>query len=226
MMAAWRVSEGRRSGRGPRCALAEQANAQWRFVQRRQSTCLGRVGERVPDWLPLLTPVRVIVSEHPRGVADEYPPQYSKLALGGRASPAQPSPAAGDRVPLLTLGRRSPLNSKALRSGALGSKAEPSDGAFLAMIRAARRTVRCSLQDVGPMCFPGTKVPFPGTMWPKPLLAALAEAIERGVHVQMVLSNPGSAPGGLSEAAGRAPTSPPRSSRPSGGDPRPPMRGR
>ena len=47
---------------------------------------------------------------------------------------------------------------------------------------------------------PRAAVPFPGTSWPKPLLAALAEAIwVRNVDVQKILSNPRSAPGGLSE---------------------------
>ena len=48
------------------------------------------------------------------------------------------------------------------------------------------------------MCIPGSKKALPGLVWPKTYLAAIGKAIyERGVDVEMVLSNPNSIPGGL-----------------------------
>ena len=48
------------------------------------------------------------------------------------------------------------------------------------------------------MCIPGSKKALPGLVWPKAYLAAIGKAIyERGVDVEMVLSNPNSIPGGL-----------------------------
>jgi len=163
------------------------ANTHWGFVQAAKNTCCGQCLEVFPDWLPLATTFRVLVSEFPRDKADAHPPMYSIDALR-RADDPQSSASAGDTVPILTLGRL----------GALAKKSEPSDCAILAMIGAARKVIRCSLQDVGPMCFPGTKIPLPGTSWPKALLAALGEAIwVRNVQLQMVLSNLGAIPNNL-----------------------------
>jgi len=48
------------------------------------------------------------------------------------------------------------------------------------------------------VCIPGSKKALPGLVWPKAYLAAIGKAIyERGVDVEMVLSNPNSIPGGL-----------------------------
>ena len=53
-------------------------------------------------------------------------------------------------------------------------------------------------KDIGPVCLPGTKVPLPGCVWPQRYLETLARAVyERGVDVEIALSNPGSIPGGL-----------------------------
>jgi hypothetical protein len=42
-------------------------------------------------------------------------------------------------------------------------------------------------------------MPLPGCTWPKAYLSALGKVIwEKGVDVEIVLSNPGSIPGGLS----------------------------
>ena len=49
-----------------------------------------------------------------------------------------------------------------------------------------------------PRCVPNTKLALPGTGWPERYLCALGKAIwERGVDVEIVLSNPGSIPAGL-----------------------------
>lgn len=78
-------------------------------------------------------------------------------------------------------------------------KDRPSDDAFVAMIDSSKTIIKMTLQDLGPVCIPGTKIALPGLSWPKPYLNALARAIWlRGVDVEIVLSNPGSIPNGLS----------------------------
>jgi len=82
------------------------------------------------------------------------------------------------------------------RSGKLLSISRPADNAILAMINSAKKNIRMSLQDLGPICVPGTKIPLVGLKWPKPYLKALAKKIWNGVKVEIVLSNPASVPGG------------------------------
>jgi len=56
-----------------------------------------------------------------------------------------------------------------------------------------------ALQDLGPICFPNTKIAVPGMVWPEAYLKALGRVIwEDDVVVEIALSNPGSIPGGLS----------------------------
>jgi len=91
-------------------------------------------------------------------------------------------------LPIITIGRH----------GTLVDEDRPSDDAFVAMIDAAQTVIHMALQDLGPVCIPGTKIPLPGTGWPKNYFSALGAAIwERGVDVEIALSNPGSTPGGL-----------------------------
>jgi phosphatidylserine/phosphatidylglycerophosphate/cardiolipin synthase-like enzyme len=80
-------------------------------------------------------------------------------------------------------------------------KRRPADDAIVAMILSAKKYIHLALQDLGPVCIPGTKIPLPGCTWPKPYLSALGRVIwTKGVEVEIVLSNPGSVPGGLSKA--------------------------
>ena len=66
------------------------------------------------------------------------------------------------------------------------------------MFQASKKIIRLALQDLGPVCVPGTKMALPGLTWPEPYLKALGRAIwVRGVDVEIMLSNPGSIPGGL-----------------------------
>eukprot|EP00521_Asterionellopsis_glacialis_P006816 CAMPEP_0195283512 /NCGR_PEP_ID=MMETSP0707-20130614/2039_1 /TAXON_ID=33640 /ORGANISM="Asterionellopsis glacialis, Strain CCMP134" /LENGTH=234 /DNA_ID=CAMNT_0040342693 /DNA_START=1 /DNA_END=705 /DNA_ORIENTATION=- len=52
-----------------------------------------------------------------------------------------------------------------------------------------------ALQDLGPICFPGTKMAVPGTVWPHRYIETLATVIyEKGVDVEIILSNPHSTP--------------------------------
>lgn len=157
------------------------ANEQWVHIERKQSGCVGQCAEKIPDGLPLVWNNRVIISEYPAGKATEFAPLYNPDIV-----PRYDAPIGS--VPIISLGRQ----------GALTIQNRPADDAFLAMIGAAKTIIRMSLQDLGPVCIPNTKISLPGLKWPKPILNALAKAIfVRGVDVEIVLSNPGSIPGGL-----------------------------
>ena len=84
------------------------------------------------------------------------------------------------------------------RQGTLHWTARPSDDALHAMLESAKTIIRMPLQDLGPVCIPGTKITVPGCVWPKRTLSVLGKVIwEKGVDVEIILSNPGSIPGGL-----------------------------
>jgi phosphatidylserine/phosphatidylglycerophosphate/cardiolipin synthase-like enzyme len=162
------------------------ANQQWEFVERKQKTCVGCVVDMMPDGLPLVLKTRVTVSEWPEGVANVFPPMFTKEAVGEAVTSRERSQA--NDVPLISIGRQ----------GAMVYKARPSDDAILAMINSSNKIIRMTLQDIGPVCVPGSKKSLPGLKWPKAYLTAIGKAIyERGVDVEIVLSNPNSIPGGL-----------------------------
>ena len=158
------------------------ANSQWNHIQSKQAGCAGQLAEKIPDGIPLIWSNRVIISEYPADKAAEFPPVYDSSIVPRYRAP-------WGSVPIISMGRL----------GALTYKNRPADDAFLAMIDASKTIIRMSLQDLGPVCIPKTKIALPGVSWPKPVLDALARAIWlRGVDVEIVLSNRGSIPGGLS----------------------------
>jgi phosphatidylserine/phosphatidylglycerophosphate/cardiolipin synthase-like enzyme len=121
------------------------------------------------------------VSEWPSNKAAEFPPVYTSEIVPRYEKPA-------NSVPVISVGRL----------GTLTLNNRPADDAFIAMIDASKEIIRMSLQDLGPVCIPSTKLALPGLKWPKVTLNALARAIwVRGVDVEIVVSNPGSIPGGL-----------------------------
>jgi len=148
------------------------ANDQWRWIEKKQDTFIGQVLENVPDFLPLVSKSRVIISEWPKGKAKEFAPYYNQSLV------ANYDPPSG-AVPVISIGRQ----------GALVHNDRPADDAIIAMINAAENIVRMALQDLGPVTLPG-KIPLPGTGWPKPYFNAMARAIwERGVDFEIMLSN-------------------------------------
>lgn len=160
------------------------ANSQWAYIVRKQSTPWGRfVDRRIPDALDVPRRSRVTVSEFPEGRAGEFPPCYrDKRHISRRQSQESDSRF----VPILTIGRY----------GTLNRRSRPSDGAFVAMLKASRHSIRLAIQDIGPVKLPGTNFSLPGLSWPEAYLKALARAIWlNGVTVEIVLSNPGSIPG-------------------------------
>ena len=157
------------------------ANEQWAFIESKQSTMCGQCVDKIPDYLPLAAEIRVTVSEWPQNVASEFPPKFRKALVPKRRK-------SECDIPIITMGRY----------GALLNKVRPSDDAIWAMLGSAQHTIRMALQDLGPVCIPGSKIPLPGCVWPHETLAVLGRAIwERGVDVEIALSNPGSVPGGL-----------------------------
>eukprot|EP01082_Thalassiosira_pseudonana_P007276 g6648.t1 g6648 contig23:953662-956452(+) len=163
------------------------ANKQWQFVEKKQKTFVGRVVDSMPDHLPTVLRTRVTVSEYPTGEVPVFPPMFNKEKVASTTSQSRLAERAAD-VPLISIGRQ----------GTLVRRHRPSDDAILAMIDSAKTIIRMVLQDIGPVCIPGTKNALPGLKWPKGYLSAIGRAIyERGVDIEMVLSNPNSIPGAL-----------------------------
>eukprot|EP00588_Corethron_pennatum_P000488 CAMPEP_0194290114 /NCGR_PEP_ID=MMETSP0169-20130528/40589_1 /TAXON_ID=218684 /ORGANISM="Corethron pennatum, Strain L29A3" /LENGTH=681 /DNA_ID=CAMNT_0039037623 /DNA_START=52 /DNA_END=2097 /DNA_ORIENTATION=+ len=161
------------------------ANRQWDFIESRQETFWGTIGSKTPDWMPAVALVRVIVSEWPKEEAAEHAPKFKTHLV---KSVAEADGPLEDTIPIITMGRY----------GALTAKDRPSDDAFLAMLGSAQTIIHLALQDLGPVCIPNSSIPLPGTMWPKPYLDVLAKVLwERGVDVEIVVSNPAATPGGL-----------------------------
>jgi len=192
------------------------ANDQWRFIERIQSTCCGGtsslllepfvrfivnslrfsllVGEcytcmflsselidKLPDGLLMATRSRVTVSEYPQGQTTIFPPYYRKKFVPKR-------PIGAEEVPIISMGRY----------GSVLRYFRPSDDAFMAMFDSAKTIIRLALQDLGPIRIPKTSITVPGAVWPKEYLSCFGRAIwERGVDIEIVLSNPISIPGGL-----------------------------
>jgi hypothetical protein len=159
------------------------ANYMWKFIEKEQSGIIGKFVAMMPDNLPLVLQTRVTVSEYPEGEVDEFPPQYGKSCV-----PRYEKDRSA--IPMISMGRY----------GCLLSRERPSDDAIVAMFNAAKTIIHCSLQDLGPITIMGlaTPVAVPGCVWPKAYLTAMGTAMyERGVDIEIALSNPGSVPGGL-----------------------------
>jgi len=159
-------------------------NKQWEHIKHMQSGFVGWVVDHLPDRMPTILQNRVTVTEFPEnGETPEFPPMYTKDKVPFNHDGFQ------GHVPMITMGRY----------GKILLKNRPSDQAFIAMVNASKKIIRMALQDIGPCCFPGTKIALPGCTWPKPYLQALGKAIlERGVDLEIAVSNPGSIPGNLS----------------------------
>ena len=96
----------------------------------------------------------------------KFPPEYNRTT----SVPDYDNPEG--LIPCISVGR----------SEKLLPISRPADNAILAMINSAQTIIRMSLQDLGPVCVPGTKIPLVGLKWPKPYLKALAKKIWNGVR--------------------------------------------
>jgi phosphatidylserine/phosphatidylglycerophosphate/cardiolipin synthase-like enzyme len=109
-------------------------------------------------------------------------------------------PAAFDLTPpagpssgtIISVGRL----GKGIELDANQAHGNQADVALRALIRSAKRTLRISQQDIGPVKAPVIGIPLNG--WPDAEIAELGNALGRGVEVFVVVSNPDSAAGGLS----------------------------
>jgi len=148
-------------------------NEQWKFIRKEQSTLKGWFVSKIPDGIPLPSVTRVTISEWPKK-SKTYAPlimQESEQIV------------IEDAVPIISLGRY----------GNIVDDARSSDDAFIAMFDAAQRSIKLLLQDLGPvnMVIAGKKIVYKS--WPKDYLKAFSRAMfERGVDVEIVLSNIGS----------------------------------
>ena len=82
--------------------------------------------------------------------------------------------------------------------------ANPSNSALTAMLDSAQKSIKMSLQDFGPIAIPLPLGPrgIPGGIWPENHLRSIGTVIyERGVDVQIVLSNLNSIPANLGATA-------------------------
>ncbi len=165
---------------GPVAIQAHQyANEQWEYIRDQQSNIKGWIVDKISDGVILPVRSRVTISEWPKG-ASTYAPVFSKDILPSSSD----NETGTDDVKMLALGRYGKIGGKDARS---------SDDAFIAMFDAAQNSIRLLLQDLGPVnkTVLGKKLVY--RSWPKNYMKAWARAIfDRGVDVEIVLSNPGS----------------------------------
>ena len=151
-------------------AAHHYASDHWGYIQRKQSKFIGQLIDKLPDHIPTIFKMRMTVTEFPDEAAGEFPPKY-KNRLMPRYSKKD------DDVNIIAIGRR----------GQIGDCDKAADSAFIAMLESAEKIIRLGLQDIGPVCIPGTKIGLPGTTWPKNYLKALAKVIwEKGVDGKSV----------------------------------------
>eukprot|EP00929_Paragymnodinium_shiwhaense_P060862 TRINITY_DN30385_c0_g2_i1.p1 TRINITY_DN30385_c0_g2~~TRINITY_DN30385_c0_g2_i1.p1 ORF type:complete len:587 (-),score=102.44 TRINITY_DN30385_c0_g2_i1:193-1953(-) len=164
------------------------ANEMWSFIKQEQNGIVGAMAAHLPDWMELANWSRVAVSEWPEGEVDIFPPLYTRGQYGYH-------PKLKDMVPMIPIGRLGALHRFQLT-------ANPADTAIVAMLESAQDIIQMSLQDLGPLTMPfpnssGLCYSIPGGVWPKAYLKAMATAIaDRGVDVEIILSNPHAIPGG------------------------------
>jgi phosphatidylserine/phosphatidylglycerophosphate/cardiolipin synthase-like enzyme len=141
-----------------------------------------------PQWLETAGEVNVSVAQFPLQTR-RLPPNY----VAPKSTPQRESA----EVSMITVGRLGALHR-------LPIGANPSDTAIAAMLSSARKSIRISQQDIGPMIH-GCKMPWKespyhvfGQVWPATYLRELGHALRRGVSINIVLSNFGNEKGGYS----------------------------
>jgi len=192
------------------------ANAMWQFIiAQDRRRCLMKL---LPGWMLWFADARIEIARWPRS-AEHHPPMYvpmiavfakgaaneeekdgqnQRASLGRtfarRGALLETGSNAEPGVPMISCGRYGGLHH-------FSFTANPSDSAIAAMIGSAKTVIRMSLQDLGPFCLPlpgGMLQAIPGGIWPEEYLRELGLAIyDRGVDIDLVLSNPNAVPGNL-----------------------------
>lgn len=162
-------------------------NRMWSFIIKKD--CERIAHQKDGSWIPKLPKSKTSLAHWP-STAPLHPPVYIR-----KSSPLSPEEALKiGETPMITLGRYGCLHHSERTSN-------PSDTAIAAMLATAKSIIRMSLQDLGPMAIPMPTgpMPYPGCRWPTEYFSALGQAMcERGVTVQIALSNPFSIPADLS----------------------------
>jgi len=159
-----------------------QASWKWLIATHSGRTCgcLPAIWQLLPEWMPCVSFKRVDMNHFPED-AGTYPPSLPDDLLGASAEPSGSN--------MIAMGRH----------GSIGEC--PSDTAITAMLGSAQQKICMSLQDLGPLTLPasidfGDVSPMPGGKWPKDYFEKLADAMTRGVQVNIVLSQPLAGPVG------------------------------
>lgn len=176
------------------------AEAMWRYIIRKEKT--KKFMRFVPTCIPCATRSRVGLGHWPSGI-DKYPPSYSRPKQPWMNFGPSAMMNAPDDLTLISLGRlgNCPLTDKVFSLGRTQSNV--ADIGIAAMLKAATKSIKMSLQDLGPLAvpYPGRGVvSIPGGEWPMSYLSAIAHAIwnNEDLQVEIVLSNPNAVPSNVS----------------------------
>lgn len=169
------------------------ANEQWEFVEKLTTSSFGNAANRIQSskYAPVVFKSFVTLKRFPPSVP-RHPPNYVRQLQSQlyRRLPPRPGPA---NVPIVAMGRCGAITPL---------KRRPSDDAIVAMLESAKRSIRLALQDLGPVCIPGTKITLPGCIWPRGYLNALGRVLwTTHAEIEILLSNPLSVPGDLTVRA-------------------------
>jgi hypothetical protein len=165
------------------------ANEQWEFVEKLTTSSFGNAANRIQSskYAPVVFKSFVTLKRFPQSVP-RHPPNYVRQLQSQlfRRLPHRPGPA---NVPIVAMGRCGAITPL---------KRRPSDDAIVAMLESAKKSIRLALQDLGPVCIPGTKITLPGCIWPRGYLNALGRVLwTTRTQIEILLSNPLSVPGDL-----------------------------
>lgn len=161
-------------------------NRMWEYIIKKDKA--SAIQRLMPDWVPMIRQSRIGVCQWPP-TEEPYPPMYER----SEQMPLMDAVVELGDIPMISMGRYGALHHDA-------ATANPSDSAIAAMLASAQKSIKMSLQDLGPLAipFPDGLSPIPGGVWPKEYLREIARAIyERGVDVHIVVSNPNSLPSNL-----------------------------
>jgi phosphatidylserine/phosphatidylglycerophosphate/cardiolipin synthase-like enzyme len=116
---------------------------------------------------------------------------WQRGSIGNTCAPAYTLPEGNAGAPgnatVIAIGRLAYIDSS--------NASNQSDLALASMMRAARRTIRISQQDIGPPTAPVLGIPVGS--WPTAVFTELGAALTRGVDVYIVVSNKDAVAGGL-----------------------------